>query len=105
MNAKTSGSSVSKFLLLAAILSFCSCSTMHKSTSGDSAPAIRQQLLLDSNWLFHRGDVTPQPVSNNYDDKTWQHVDVPHDYILDGKYADSPEKTVRGHGYLPYDVA
>src|SRR5205823_6120532 len=59
--------------------------------------------LLDSNWLFHRGEIptTNQVIAAGYDDAQWQHIDVPHDYILSGEFASTND---RGHGYLPYDV-
>ena len=40
-------------------------------------------------------------IAGDYDDATWQHVDLPHDYVLDGTYASTND---RGHGYLPLDV-
>ncbi len=85
---------------------------LEPAAAGDAAPASsssspRQRTLLDAGWTFHLGDITPatQVVAADFDDKDWRRVDVPHDYVLEGKYSRSDEKTVRGHGYLPYDVA
>ena len=78
------------------------------STAAQAADATsqRQRTLLDAGWLFHLSDISPtdQVITANFDDAQWQHVDLPHDYILDGKYAQSDDRKVRGHGYLPYDV-
>lgn len=41
----------------------------------------------------------PQPVyAVDYDDQTWRKVQLPHDYIVEGRYS---RKAVRGHGSLP----
>ena len=68
-----------------------------------TATSERQQTLLDAGWSFHLGDISPnnEVISPTYDDKGWKHVDVPHDYVLDGTYS---EKEDRGHGYLPREV-
>src|SRR4051794_30785420 len=98
-----------KFLLTAALIAVSSCAATsqhaHDEPSGDNTGP-RQRALLDADWRFHLGDLpSTQPVvATNYDDTAWARVDVPHDYVLDGKYANSPDRTVRGHGYLPYDV-
>ena len=70
------------------------------------APGNRQTLI-DADWLFHRGDVSSreQVVAAGYDDSAWQTVQLPHDYVLDGKYAYSDDKDVRNHAYLPLEVA
>src|SRR3954466_15214918 len=94
-----------KFLLTATLIAGPSCSAKsqdaHDASSGDS-PGARQRTLLDANWHFHRGDfpATQPVVAEHYNDSAWQRVDVPHDYVLDGAYANSPDKGVRGHGYL-----
>src|SRR5207244_7923122 len=51
----------------------------------------------------HLGDITPndEAVASKYDDGQWRRVDLPHDYILEGKYSSTLD---RGHGYLPLDV-
>jgi beta-galactosidase len=71
------------------------------STSPDSP---HQSTLLDPDWRFYLGDITPSDkvITPDFDDKDWQPVDVPHDYVLFGKY---DEHLDRNHGYLPVDVA
>src|SRR5579862_5507660 len=92
--------------IVAALL--CWCSMMHgeEPSAQVSAPASeRQRTLLDEGWQFHRGANTATmqaTVAADYDDSSWQRVDVPHDYVLDGKYDKNLD---RGHGYLPYEVA
>ncbi|HZZ42141.1 MAG TPA: beta-galactosidase GalA [Tepidisphaeraceae bacterium] len=69
--------------------------------SSGSATAPRQRTLLDANWLFHRGDISPdtQVISANYDEQQWQHVDLPHDYVIDEPFSESND---RNHGYRPF---
>lgn len=64
---------------------------------------MRGHALLDADWRFHRGDITPaeSALAIAYDDASWQHVHLPHDYVLDEKYS---EKEARSQGYLPYQV-
>ena len=77
----------------------------------------RQITSLDTDWRFHRGDVTgvftqvstnqnlsPSPdfLGPAYDDSTWQRVNVPHDYILEGTF---DPKADEAHGYLPVEPA
>jgi beta-galactosidase len=72
---------------------------------------------LDFDWRFHRGDIagvlpdsvangdlspTPGFLSSAYDDSTWQSVNVPHDYVVEG--AVDP-KADEAHGYLPVEPA
>ena len=60
-------------------------------------------MLLDADWLFHRGDVSTsnEVLSASFDDRQWQRIQLPHDYVLDGTYdrANDPK-----HGYLPVVV-
>src|SRR5215472_14332434 len=59
----------------------------------------REVASLDFGWRFHRGNIpgieadsstngnmSPSPgfLSSTYDDSSWQSVDVPHDYIVEG---------------------
>jgi beta-galactosidase len=68
------------------------------------AAALRQHSLLDAGWLFHRGDVPVFFPANpeKYPDNQWQPVDLPHDYVLDGQYSSTLD---RSHGYLPVEPA
>jgi len=81
--------------------------------SASAAP--RQITSLDFNWKFHRGDVPgvlqDPPGSKDlepkqdflkpaYDDSTWQRVNVPHDYIIEGTF---DPKADEAHGYLPVE--
>ena len=75
----------------------------------------RQITSLDFDWRFHRGDIpgiivdhstnqdlspTSDFLSPAYDDSSWQRVDVPHDYIVEGVFDPKAEKQ---HGYLPVE--
>lgn len=97
-------SPVAIYAIIAVLGLFCTaCSTLKTSESGQLPTAAHDQSLIDADWLFHLGDISPddQVISANYDDAKWQRVHLPHDYGLEGKY---DEKNARNHGYLPFDV-
>jgi beta-galactosidase len=102
---------------LSAILT---CAAVLSLASGASSPApktdtasVRQRTLLDADWRFHRGDVTSsnQVMATSYEDEgSWEQVQLPHDYQLDGKYEPEPARRgkvadSRRRGYLPVEVA
>jgi beta-galactosidase len=82
-------------------------------TSVCAAP--REVTSLDFNWRFHRGEIpgvllssaTNQPLSPTkdfldaaYDDSSWQKVNVPHDYVVEGTFDPKAETQ---HGSLPVE--
>jgi beta-galactosidase len=84
-------------------------------SAGSTFAAPRQITSLDSDWRFHRGDVPGVSVSTNqplsppaelltpaYDDSSWQRVNIPHDYVVEGSY-DSKAETQ--HASLPVEAA
>jgi beta-galactosidase len=91
---------------------FAVCLSSARSRGADlSSPArvdaaLRRHTLMDAYWLFHLGDVesSNEVVSAGYDDKQWQTVDVPHDYVLNASGNYSPTND-RNHGYLPVQAA
>src|SRR5580765_2843129 len=96
-------------LLLAIILcGLASCSTTKPGTADarSEATSPRQRTLLDAGWLFHLGDISPNTdvITVGYADSEWRHVDVPHDYLLDGTYVQSEDRAKRNSGYLPVEV-
>ncbi len=70
----------------------------------------RRRELLDSNWRFIPADIALQahansgetilsgPASVNCDDRAWRIVELPHDYIVEGKY---DRRADCNHGFLP----
>jgi beta-galactosidase len=90
-------------LVYGLILGFSSCVSKPADPAGAS---LRQHTLLDADWLFHRGDLLSgdqtAAVAADFNDQSWDRVQIPHDYTLDGAYAPSND---RGHGYLPFPVA
>lgn len=87
----------------------------------EAADSLRETFQLNTGWKFHYGDIVlPQVTSHagNYymvkagayngpsgfqwDDSTWQVVDVPHDYVIDGKFSN---KESVSHGFLPRPAA
>ena len=84
-------------------LSSCSTTTFKPADALAATTTPRQRMLLDADWLFHRGDVSTsnEVLSASFDDRQWQRIQLPHDYVLDGTYdrANDPK-----HGYLPVVV-
>ena len=68
---------------------------------------LRQQTLLDADWLFHAGDVVSsnEVFATSGDDRQWQRVHLPHDYVLDGAGKGYSSANDRSHGYLPVQLA
>lgn len=75
----------------------------------------RQTTSLDFNWRFHRGDIPgvsldsthrsrdregADVLSPSMDDASWQIVNIPHDYIVEGAF---DPKADEAHGYLPVE--
>ncbi|HEX9653486.1 MAG TPA: glycoside hydrolase family 2 TIM barrel-domain containing protein [bacterium] len=54
----------------------------------------------NSDWTFHKGDVTggEQP---NFDDSGWRKLDLPHDWSIEGPFS---EEWASGTGYLPAGI-
>jgi beta-galactosidase len=95
-------------LAFAATVWLCSCASELKQPveTQPAYSALPGRTLLDADWRFHRGDVSDsnEVISAQFDDAAWQKVHLPHDYVLDGTYANSTNGMVRSHGYLPYPV-
>src|SRR6266850_2463181 len=84
-------------------------------SAGSVSASPREITSLDRDWRFHRGDipgVLPDHSTNlnlspasallgpAYDDSSWQSVNIPHDYIVEGAFDPKSEKQ---HGYLPVE--
>jgi beta-galactosidase len=99
---KSFGAAVAVAILTGtAVIGLSSCASRPVNPTDTT---LRQHTLLDAGWLFHRGDVpAAEPViATDYPDAPWQHINLPHDYVLDGQY--SPTNT-RSQGYLSVSVA
>ncbi|HKP15132.1 MAG TPA: glycoside hydrolase family 2 TIM barrel-domain containing protein, partial [Gemmatimonadaceae bacterium] len=66
------------------------------------ASAQRQRWSLDPAWRFLAGD-TPGAQAPAFDDAGWRTVDVPHDWSVEGPYAQTNAASGRG-GFLPVGV-
>ncbi len=85
------------------------------AAQGSEAP--RQITSLDEGWKFHRGEIsgvlnkapdggnlvpTQEFLGPGYNDVSWQTVNVPHDYVVEGKI---DPKADEQHGYLPVEAS
>ena len=93
-----------------------------------AAEAIREQLSLDANWKFHLGDIPVDSfpggqgvnlygpdityhgakagcvwgaAARGYDDKGWQQVNLPHDWVVGQPF---DEKALKQQGYRPRGI-
>ena len=63
-------------------------------------PSLRQVKSLDKDWRFHPGD-EPKAIHPDFDDSSWQQVDVPHDWSIAGPFG---PQYASGTGYAPGGV-
>ncbi|HLP24449.1 MAG TPA: beta-galactosidase, partial [Acidobacteriota bacterium] len=54
--------------------------------SAADSPRVMQSL--DENWRFHLGEA-PDAIQPQFDDHAWRRVDVPHDYVVEGTFAET----------------
>ena len=64
--------------------------------------AAREQITADVGWRFSRGD-PPGAEAPTFDDKSWQTINVPHDWSIEGT-PDPKNLTGSGGGYFPAGV-
>lgn len=83
-----------------------------------SAASVRTTLSFDDGWRFYRGEPPApppaQPLSANYapidpasfavNDATWRLLDLPHDWSIEGPFAETNPTNAAG-GFLPSGVA
>src|SRR5687768_7675321 len=71
-------------------------------TMAQYQPAIQRKQLFDNNWKFNLGDV-PTAHTNDFDDKNWRTLDLPHDWSIEGKI--DPKNPMGGAGgYFPAGI-
>ncbi len=102
-------------LAVAASAALANVNEYSKGQSAALAGAIaaagpRRHELLDANWRFQalagktvdhsvpHAAATHAQVAEDFDDSAWRVVQLPHDYIVEGKYDPKADK---GHGFLP----
>lgn len=59
----------------------------------------RQRQLFDAGWLFILGD-KPSMASPDYNDASWRHLNLPHDWAIEGDFRDG-NPSGAGGGALP----
>lgn len=85
-----------KYILLLFIL----CGTVMAQAQTAAQP--RKISSFDKSWLFFKGDATGAEATV-FSDAGWRKLDVPHDWMIEGPYAQT-NPTGRGGGYLPADI-
>jgi len=63
---------------------------------------IREKQLFDFNWYFHEGD-REGAHRKNFEHSSWQKVDLPHDWSIEGEYSRDRPVGRRG-GFLPMGI-
>ena len=82
-------------LVLSVILG--SCTTIAKEND-----SVRSRTSLDKNWKFIQEDVV-NGSNPDYDDKSWRELNVPHDWSIEGEYAEN-HPAGRAGAYLPTGI-
>lgn len=90
----------------------CGLSLLALPTLAAASP--RVVISLDRDWRFHLGEA-PAAVAPDFDDSGWRQVDVPHDYVVEGNFAEKnpyPRAALGRedhwyvwHGFLPVQPA
>jgi beta-galactosidase len=65
-----------------------------------SAQSSGNSTLFNSNWKFHKGDVTNGP-DINFADNDWRTLNLPHDWGIEGPFS---EEWASGTGFLPAGI-
>ncbi|UOQ68707.1 sugar-binding domain-containing protein [Hymenobacter volaticus] len=78
--------------LLLLLIFACSLLSARAQTS-----ASRQQLLFNSDWKFHWGDVTAGEKPD-FNDQDWRRLELPHDWSIEGPFS---QEWASATGYLP----
>ena len=82
-------------LVLSVILG--SCTTIAKEND-----SVRSRTSMDKNWKFIQEDVV-NGSNPDYDDKSWRALNVPHDWSIEGEYAEN-HPAGRAGAYLPTGI-
>lgn len=83
-------------LVLALLLSFCGLRSYGQYDLG------QRKTLIDDNWRFHLGDMR-EASAVDYDDKSWQKLDLPHDWSIAGT-AQQQHPSGNDGGYFPTGI-
>jgi len=60
-------------------------------------PAVRQNMIFNDNWKFHKGEV-PNADKEKFNDTDWRQLDLPHDWSIEEPF---DQQWASGTGYLP----
>lgn len=79
------------YLSFCVVFAFCSFGELNAA----------EKILFDSSWKFHLGDVGDEACLLGYDDRGWRSLDLPHDWSIEGDYAQFSNGTDWQSGFLP----
>ena len=85
------------FILSCPILSAQDIKKIKEQKKQAASTNARQTILFNNNWKFHKGD-TQDADKENFDDKSWRQLDLPHDWSIEGPF---DQQWASGTGYLP----
>ena len=72
------------------------------AAGNDHSTAARTTTSFDADWRFLKADATGAE-QNQFDDSTWRKLDVPHDWSIEGPFAET-NKTGGAGAFLPSGV-
>ncbi len=89
-------------MLKKSVLSFVFITLFLAGHAGGSVGPIRIHHHIDFDWKFYKGDIE-DANSIDFDDKQWQTVDLPHDWMVDGPILEDNPSGAAG-GFFPGDI-
>jgi len=78
-------------------------SSDNAGTGDHTELVVDMHLDFNADWYFHLGEIPGFHVPE-YDDSDWRVLDVPHDWSVEGQFAEENPSSVSG-GYLPTGIA
>ena len=89
---------MSRFAVALAVAAACLVPAVSSAVPAGSSPPLVGRISFDDGWRFLKGDA-PGAERPGYDDSGWRKVDLPHDWAIEGPFA---ERNGPSQGGLPF---
>jgi beta-galactosidase len=89
-------------LVFALIIFVIFAQSFAQSNDSKTVIAPRKRLLMDSQWLFFKGD-EPGAEKADFNDADWRKLDIPHDWSIEGPFGEKEPSGGNG-GYVPTGI-